>query len=140
MVELHGQWITYPAESTDSGKTVIVGMRTDVDKFRKNPRFRFRVTISWPYEGNADGMPDEADADLMEQATDSLEIVFHKDPVAVLTELSTGDNCREWVYYTSSLGIFNKKINEALASLPPLPLEFDAEEDPEWEIYAEGTE
>lgn len=77
-------------------------------------------------------MPDEATSQLMEQATDLLAEAFRKDPVAVLTEISTGDNLRQWVFYTLSLAIFSKKINEALAPLPPLPLAFDAEEDPDW--------
>lgn len=138
MTELQGNWLTYPAESTGNGQTIIVTIRTDLDKFRGNPRFIYRVTIAWPYDGKADGMPDEPTADLMEQATDLMSETFRKDPVAVLTEISTGDNRREWVLQTSSLGIFNKKINQALASLPLLPLEFEAEEDPDWEIYAEG--
>lgn len=83
-------------------------------------------------------MPDEATSELMEQATDLLAEAFRKDPVAVLTEISTGDDRREWVFQTSSLGIFNKKINQALADLPLLPLEFDAEEDPDWELYTES--
>lgn len=140
MTELQGEWLTYPAESYDSDLTVIVTIRTDIDKFRDNPRFKYRMTVAWPYEGESDGMPRQTDAELMEQATDSLSEVFRKDPVAVLTEISTGDNRREWVFYTSSLGIFNKKINEALSSLPRLPLEFEAEEDPEWESYSDGME
>jgi hypothetical protein len=135
MVELQGQWLTYPAESVDSDKTIIVTIRQDVDKFRDNPRFRYRITVAWPYAGDADAMPDEPTSELMEQATDGLADVFRKDPVAVLTELSTGDNRREWVFYTLSLPIFSKKLNEALAALPTLPLEFDAEEDPNWEIH-----
>ncbi len=83
-------------------------------------------------------MPDEPTAELMEQATDLLAETFRKDPVAVLTEISTGDDRREWVFQAQSLGIFNKKINQALQSLPLLPLEFEAEEDPEWELYTEG--
>lgn len=83
-------------------------------------------------------MPDLPTSELMEQATDLLADVFRKDPVAVLTEISTGDDRREWVFQTLSLGIFNKKINEALAGLPLLPLEFEAEEDPSWELYTES--
>ena len=138
MTELQGQWQTYPAESTENGRTIIVTVRTDIEKFRENPRFIYRMTIAWPHQGGADGMPDEPTAELMEQATDLLAETFRKDPVAVLTEISTGDDRREWVFQTQSLGIFNKKINQALQSLPLLPLEFEAEEDPEWELYTEG--
>jgi len=138
MTELQGQWETYPAESTENGQTVIVTIRTDVGKFRDNPRFIYRITIALPYDGGKDGMPDESTSELMEQVTELLADIFRKDPVAVLTEISTGDNRREWVFQTSSLGIFNKKINQALASLPLLPLEFNAEEDSDWETYSEG--
>ena len=138
MTELKGEWLTYPAESTENDKTIIVTIRTDIGKFRDNPRFVYRVTVAWPYEGTPDGMPDEPTATLMEEVTESLAETFRKDPVAVLTEISTGDDRREWVFQTSSLGIFNKKINQALAALPLLPLEFEAEEDPDWEIYSEG--
>lgn len=132
MTELQGNWLTYPSESRENGATVIVTLRTDVEKFRDNPRFKYRLTVDWPYQGDASGMPDEATSQLMEQATDLLAEAFRKDPVAVLTEISTGDNLRQWVFYTLSLAIFSKKINEALAPLPPLPLAFDAEEDPDW--------
>lgn len=138
MTELQGQWETYPAESTENEQTVIVTIRTDVGKFRDNPRFIYRIIIALPYDGGNDGMPDESTSELMEQVTELLADTFRKDPVAVLTEISTGDNRREWVFQTSSLGIFNKKINQALAPLPLLPLEFDAEEDSNWETYAEG--
>lgn len=139
MTELQGQWLTYPAESTENDKTIIVTIRTDVDKFRDNPRFVYRVTVAWPYDGASDGMPDDPTAEMMEKVTELLADVFRKDPVGVLTEITTGDNRREWVFQTSSLGIFNKKINQALADLPMLPLEFEAEEDPHWEIYSEGV-
>ncbi len=132
MTELQGNWLTYPSESRENGATVIVTLRTDVEKFRDNPRFKYRLTVDWPYQGDASGMPDEATSQLMEQATDLLAEAFRKDPVAVLTEISTGDNLRQWVFYTLSLAIFSKKINEALAPLPPLPLAFDSEEDPDW--------
>lgn len=137
MEELKGEWQTFPAESNENGHTIIVTIRTDVDKFRDNPRFRYRVTVGWQYEGSNDEMPEEETAEAMEQVTERLSFTFQKDPVAVLTEISTGDNRREWVFYTSSLGIFNKKINESLASLPLFPLEFEAEEDDAWEIYSE---
>jgi hypothetical protein len=140
MEELQGSWLTYPAESNLSDKTIIVTVRTDVEKFKSNPRFKYRIIVAWPYSANADGMPDEPTSEIMGQATELLSNTFRKDPVAILTEISTGDSRREWVFYTLSLNIFSKKLNEALASLPVLPLEFVAEEDPDWESYSEVSE
>ena len=73
----------------------------------------------------------------MEEATDALNAELTKDPVAVMTGIYTGAGERNWVFYTLSTNIFNKKLNQALASLPLLPLTITAENDPDWSEYDE---
>lgn len=138
-IDFGGEWWTTPAED-EAGNLLMVTGREDVEKFRNNVRFSIRVEISWKY--GSDGMPSEKDgtADLIEKADTGLRMVFHKDPVAVLTGVFTGGGERTWVFYTLSTHIFQKKINEALAELPLLPLEITAENDPEWEAYTEMEE
>lgn len=109
--------------------------RRNVDKFIDNPRFKFRINMIWRYDGDANGMPDRASSELMEQVQEAMEKEFGRDPVAVLTGIYTGDDRRDWVFYTSSLHIFQRKLNEILAPFPTLPLEFEAEEDAGWEEY-----
>lgn len=124
-----GEWLTEPAESTDPAhQLVLVTYRTDIDKFKDNPRFHFRIEVTWTYAPA--GMPDDNQAETLEQVTQALQLVFLKDPVAVLTEMSTGAGKRVWVFYTLSLHIFQRKFNEALADLPPLPLTFEAFDEP----------
>jgi len=128
-------WTT-PTQSADNPENLImVTGRRDVDKFRTNPRFIYRVDVTWPYKADKSGMPGFEDSKIMEQVTDSLNAVFKKDPVAVMTGIYTGDGKRDWVFYTLSLHIFQRKFNQALEGLPSLPLEFHAEEDPDWEEY-----
>lgn len=128
---------TAPTESND-GRLVMVTGRTDVAKFRSNPRFTIRVEVSWVYNDAPDAnMPDEKDAEIMEIATDNFNRILDKDPVAVLTGIYTGAGRRDWVFYTASTNIFNKKLNEALADLPLLPLQIYAENDPAWAEYDE---
>ncbi|MDE6342401.1 MAG: DUF695 domain-containing protein, partial [Muribaculaceae bacterium] len=69
---------TYPAESED-GQTIIVTGRDDIEKWMKPGKFPIRVTASWDYKPGPDGMPDDHDAALMEQATDALLDAFRKD-------------------------------------------------------------
>jgi hypothetical protein len=88
-------------------------------------------------ESKTAGMPDTATSELMEQATDNLSQIFEKDPVAVLTGIYTGAGERNWVFYTLSTHIFQRKLNEALAELPLLPLQISAENDADWEEYEE---
>ncbi len=132
--EEYGEWVCAPFESNESAKMILGACRLDVGKFRKKGKMIYRLTVGWPYEGSAD-LPDEQLSRKMEEVQERLEAAFRKDPVAVLTEIYTGDGMREWVFYTLSLNIFQKKINEALADLPAYPLTFEAEEDPEWEEY-----
>lgn len=133
-------WWTAPAE-TDDGRLIMVTGRVDVARFRNNPRFTIRIEVEWPYN-DAPGatMPSEADAEIMGEATDRLNAVLNRDPVAVMTGIFTGAGARTWVFYTLSTHIFQKKINEALADLPTLPLQIIAENDPRWEAYDEMQE
>lgn len=136
----NNDWWTAPGES-DDGRLVMVTGRRDIAQFRRNPRFSIRIEIRWVYDtaSNA-GMPSEADAATMGTATDNLLAVLAKDPVAVMTGIFTGAGERTWVFYTLSTHIFQKKLNEALADLPLLPLEITAENDPQWEAYDEMAE
>ncbi len=135
----NGTWWTAPTES-ESGKLILVTGRKDVEKFRSNPRFNIRVEVTWKYEGDASGMPDKDTSTLMEEVQDALQNEFKKDPVAVLTGIFTGDNQRDWIFYTLSTHIFGRKLNEALASFPLLPLTIYTENDPDWQEYDEMSE
>lgn len=137
---MNNEWWTAPAESED-GRLIMVSGRSDVSKFRNNPRFSIRIEVVWRYSDAPDaGMPGDADAEIMGTATDNLQNVLDKDPVAVMTGIFTGAGERTWVFYTLSTNIFQKKFNEALAPLPLLPLTITAENDPSWEAYAEMQE
>lgn len=125
---------TYPAEA-ESGRTIIVTGRDGIDKERLGGKYVYRMTVTWDYDPQPDGMPREADALLMERATDAMLAATAKDPAAILTGIYTGDGRREWVFYTRSLFIFRNILNRALMPLPPLPLAVEADEDPGWEEY-----
>lgn len=130
-------WWTAPAEA-ENGQLIMVSGRNDVDKFRNNPRFSIRVEVVWPYGQNgSNGMPSDSDADMMGIATDNFHEILDKDPVAVMTGVFTGAGERTWIFYTLSTNIFQKKLNEAFAPLPLLPLQISAENDPNWEAYDE---
>ncbi len=132
-------WWTSPTES-ESGKLIMVTGRRDVDLFMSNPKFNIRIEITWKYDGDASGMPDKTTSETMEKVQDALQTMFIKDPVAVLTGIYTGDNERNWVYYTLSTHIFGRKLNEALSEFALLPIEIYAENDPEWHEYREMKE
>lgn len=133
----HNDWWTCPTESED-GRLIMVSGRRDIDVFRRNPRFTIRVEITWRYsDSDSANMPDDATAQMMGDITDALNAELTKDPVAVMTGIYTGAGERNWVFYTLSTNIFNKKLNQSLAPFPMLPLEIYAENDPDWLEYDE---
>lgn len=134
---ISSKWISAPFESNTSGNLILCTVRTDTDKFRDNPKYHYRVDVSWKYDAADKGMPSEKDSELMEQVLDALETTFVKDPIAIVTGIYTGEGVRNIIIYTLSLNIFQKKLNEILEPFPILPLSFDAEDDPHWEEYSE---
>lgn len=129
-------WWTSPTES-ENGRLIMVTGRRDVDSFMNNPKFNIRVEVTWKYQGDRNGMPDKVTSELMEAVQDALQTAFDKDPVAVLTGIYTGDDRRDWVFYTLSTHIFGRKLNEALAQFDLLPIEIYTENDPDWAEYRE---
>ncbi len=138
-LKITDDWWTSPTES-DNGKLIMVTGRADMDNVRATGKYNIRVEISWQYQGDKSGMPDLPTSTVMEGVTDALAEVFRKDPVAVMTGIYTGDNERNWIFYTCSLHIFEKKINEALAPFDLLPIKIYSENDPEWLEYQEMKE
>ncbi len=130
------EWWTAPTEGDNGGLIMVTG-REDVEKFRSNPRFIYRIGITWRYEPDATGMPDLKTSELMSEVTDRLNEMFDRDPVAVMTGIYTGDGERNWIFYTLSTNIFGRKLNECLSDMPLLPLTIYAENDPDWAEYDE---
>lgn len=132
-----GDWWSAPAQAENNDRLIIVTGRRDVKKFRENPRFNIRIEVTMKYEGLADGMPTEETSKLLEEITDRFQEVLRRDPIAVITGIFTGDDERNWIFYSLSTHIFEKKLNEALSPFPLLPITVYAENDPDWQAYDE---
>ena len=135
-LKIPDEWWTAPAESA-SGELILVTGRRVTDEIINSGLFNDRIEATWSYTPAAKGMPDDATSRLMEQVHDALVAEFKKDPVAILTGTYTGAGERNWVFYTRSLHIFGRKLNEILEPLPLLPIKLYAEKDPEWNEYRE---
>lgn len=135
-LKIPDEWWTAPAEG-DSGELILVTGRRMMDEIIATGLFNNRIEITWKYEPDAKGMPDFATSKLMEQVHEALAAEFKKDPVAILTGIYTGAGERNWVFYTRSVNIFGRKINEILAPFELLPITLYAEKDPEWNEYRE---
>lgn len=54
---------------------------------------------------------------------------------STLALVSTGNNLKEWTYYAQKEDEFFRRLNEALHSKKPFPIEIHASPDPSWTTY-----
>ena len=133
---LTDDWFT-TLSHTEAGALVFVTVRKGIEGFRSSGKLRVRVDISWPYPAEADGMPDEETARLIEDIEPKLRRIMERDKLAILTGNYTGGGQKDWTFYTRHLPTFGERLNTCLQPYPTLPLDIHCEEDPDWEDYAE---
>ena len=64
-LKISNDWWTAPAES-DNGNLILVTGRRDLQNVIETGRYRYRVEVSWCYEGNDRLLPQYADSKIME--------------------------------------------------------------------------
>ena len=138
-LKIGNEWWTAHAES-ENGKLIMVTGRRGMESAIATGKYNYRVEVTWKYEGDEKGLPNFEDSKTMEGVTDKLQQTFDNDPMAIMTGIYTGDNVRNWVFYTLNLKIFERKFNEALTEFDLLPITLYVENDPQWDEYNEMKE
>ena len=104
-----------------------------------NPAFEleslpWRVILAWKYESE-NGQPVTEVHQQMNLLEDLLEPICDQGKFATLALASTGENLREWTYYTRSDDEFVDRLNMALYGEPVFPFEIHTANDPTWSMY-----
>ena len=133
-MKLSNDWFTSLSED-EKGNTYFINGRDRIMDFIKSGKFKERVEITWKYEGDSQGMPDEETAKLMEKAQEALQKAMEKDKLAIMTGIYTGNNERIWIFVTRNIPAFGKTLNQALAVFEMLPISIYTEKDPDNEEY-----
>lgn len=92
-----------------------------------------RILIVWRYQGEK-GMPSLAERARMDELEDALS-PLEENGLSTLALVSTGNNLKEWTYYTKAEDAFLERLNTALQSKPHFPIEIHASPDPSWSTY-----
>ena len=58
-------WWTAPAEG-ENGSLILVTGRRSMDNVIQTGLYNYRIEITWPYQGDAKGLPNYADSKVME--------------------------------------------------------------------------
>ena len=91
------------------------------------------TAISWEYDGSSNnGMPRREVNKKMLVLEDALNKRMEKSKSYIHAYSRTGNNLKEFVYYSKGLDEFMTLLNEELQSHERYPIEIDFYEDPEW--------
>lgn len=137
---LTNEWFTSLSED-DKSNVLIINGRDSLGEFIQSGKYKERIEISWKYEPDAKGMPDEEIAKRMEAVNDTLQQAMEKkDKLGIMTGRYTGLGERLWVFYVRNVPAFGERLNTALEEFEQLPLNIYTELDPEWEEYKDMYE
>ncbi len=129
------------ATGEDDGLPLIVRIRNQPPLFARKDSFPQLLALSWQYEPeNERGMPAQDVVERMGQLEDLLMPAFEEAREAFLTVVVTGNGAREWQWYAKDADRVMELVNEPLAEYEPFPVEFNFQDDPEWEGYSRFLE
>jgi hypothetical protein len=124
----------------EGGLAYSVRYRDDLPSEKELKKLDTLIQVSWFFEP-ADGalMPPDEILDQMEDFENLMDEVIVEKGTARLMAVFTGEDVREWLFYTDDEEFFIKKFNEAMDGQTVLPLEIEAFEDKDWNAYKDYT-
>jgi hypothetical protein len=127
-------WATAISTNAQNGRKIIFRYAKELSVSFDRACQPVRIIIVWKYRSES-GQPMSQDHQRMNQLEDMLESVLKEEGLATLALVSTGEDLREWTYYTKSETEFMARLNYALARIPAFPIEIHATSDPNWDMY-----
>lgn len=127
-------WATAVSKQQNTGRAIVFRYAKSFRSEFRRSEFPDRVILVWKYRSES-GMPSEPDRAAMDRMEDLLRPLIDGSGLSVLALSSTGENLREWIFYSKSEEKFLTALNEALKGVPPFPIEIHAAPDPQWATY-----
>lgn len=130
------EWSTAVSKHRTEDRSVIFRYMSKFAPGFDRARQPERLIITWGYESRS-GMPSLEVRQRMDALEDILQPVVESDGFSTLAIVSTGEDSREWIYYTSSSSAFLQRLNDSLKEQAPFPIEIHVAPDPTWSTYEE---
>ncbi len=128
-------WATAISTNAHNGRKIIFRYAKAFSATFDRTSQPIRIIVVWKYQSES-GQPVAEDHQLMNLLEDTLESALKKDDgFATLALVSTGEDLREWTYYTKSESEFMSRLNYALGGMAYFPIEIHTALDPNWEMY-----
>lgn len=120
------------AEGEQDSKPVFIRFRGEFLSRPDIAGFPRMIRIVWPYEPDENGLPSlEVATDLRAFEGRMVEAV-QPDGIALLVAAITHNGEREWLFYASELGAFERCLNACQEGHDPYPIDVSTASDPKW--------
>ena len=77
-MKLGDVWFSAIAEAENSDRMIVVSGRTEIEPFIQSGKFKERVEITWKYEADSKGMPNETTRETDGRSADRIETGYGK--------------------------------------------------------------
>lgn len=133
-VKLDTVWATATATRSSDHRQIVYRFVKEFPPGFNRSSLPERAVLFWRYK-STDGMPSAAERALMDQMEDLLTSEIETSGLATLVMVSTGEDLREWTYYTKVESYFLSQLNRSLESHHHIPVEVHVTSDPNWKTY-----
>lgn len=134
MLNIGDNWTC--ATGVNNGLPQLIRCRTNLDEIAARKTHRRLLRITWKYATtDRSGLPS---ADLNERmATFENAVVgeLERDFLAIFVSIWVSNGIKEWSAYVSDAQRTCDRLNQALESYDPFPVELTVEDDPSWREY-----
>lgn len=129
--DVAGEWVILTAE----GERGVAVSRVRTDRPLDAAGYPVNVSLTWPYPGDARGLPTKSAQKDFDEFEDSIAALMWPPGPAYLVLVVTGFNLREWQFQARSYAEFIQQLNSLLDGHPALPLEIVHTDDPAWKLW-----
>jgi len=127
-------WATAVSKQESTGRAIVFRYIKEFPASFLRSAHPDRVILLWRYTSPS-GMPSPQEREAMDRLENILDPVIRARALGTLVLVSTGDDFREWIYYTKSEREFIATLNKALTGHPRFPIEIHAAPDPQWSTF-----
>ena len=125
------------AQGIKNGKPLLVRYRSERPQGVDVSAFPFLLSATWTFQPNEFGLPSSEEMVLMDKFEDVLATSLEGSKTAYLMVILTGNSERDWLWYTCGEDDAMRRVNHALKSHKPYPVQFSVQQDRAWRAYTQ---
>ena len=124
------------ATGVNNGLPQLVRCRTNVDKIAGRKTHPRLLKITWRYPTtDKSGLPSAELNEAMATFENAVVGELERDLLAIFVSVWVCNGIKEWSAYVSDAQRTCDRLNQALESYEPFPVELTVEDDPNWREY-----